>query len=93
MATITPAIRFYNLKYYFEFTSAPDDNGVSTAYRVELRKRSARPDLDAEGVELQGGPASFVLSLGNDSDPLVTTRVASAQISFFDDIESLQRGE
>lgn len=90
MATVIPTPKYYIPQYYFEFTSAPDDNGVSTDYRVELNKRSSVPDLGAKGTEIEGGPSPFVLSLGNDSDPLVTTRTASAQISFFDDVELSQ---
>lgn len=76
----------YNEKYYIEFTSAPDNNGVSTDYRIALLRREESAS-NTPAVELQGGPSAFVLSLGNDDDPLQTTRVSSAQISFFDDVE------
>lgn len=90
MATVIPAPKYYIPQYYFEFSSAPDDNGVSTDYRVELNKRSSVPDFGAKGVEIEPGPAPFILSLGNDNDPLATTRTSSAQISFFDDVELSQ---
>lgn len=77
---------FYNEKYYIDFDSAPDDNGAVTDYRVTLYKREGKADLTPNPIRLEGGPSAFVLSLGNDDDPLTTTRVASAQISFFDDI-------
>lgn len=76
----------YNEKYYIEFTSAPDNNGVSTDYRIALLRREESAS-NTPAVKLEGGPSAFVLSLGNDDDPLQTTRVSSAQISFFDDIE------
>lgn len=77
---------FYNEKYYIDFSSAPDDSGAVVDYRISLLLREGRQDLFPNPIELQGGPSTFVLSLGNDDDPLVTTRVATAQISFFDDI-------
>lgn len=76
----------YNEKYYIELTSAPDNNGVSTDYRIALLRREESAS-NTPAVKLEGGPSAFVLSLGNDDDPLQTTRVSSAQISFFDDIE------
>lgn len=76
----------YNVKYFFDFTSAPADSGECTDYRVNFSKREDAADSSTP-IELQGGPAPFVLSLGNDNDPLAVTRTSSAQISFFDDIE------
>lgn len=75
----------YNEKYYIDFTSAPDDAGVSTNYRVSLRQR-AEVASTATPTRLEGGPSPFILSLGNEDDPLVVQRTASAQISFFDDV-------
>lgn len=77
---------FYNEKYYIDFSSAPDDSGAVVDYRISLLLREGRQDLFPNPTELQGGPSPFVLSLGNDNDPLVATRTSSAQISFFDDI-------
>jgi hypothetical protein len=75
----------YNEKYYIEFTSAPDDAGVSTNYRVSLRQRADAAST-ATPTRLEGGSSPFILSLGNEDDPLVVQRTASAQISFFDDV-------
>lgn len=75
----------YDEKYYIDFTSAPDDAGVSTNYRVSLRQR-AEVASAAAPTRLEGGPSPFILSLGNEDDPLVVQRTASAQISFFDDV-------
>lgn len=81
-----PTYDSYYTRYYFDFTSAPDDNGVCVDYRVNIAKRDLLI-FPPTPIELQGGPSPFVLSLGNDSDPLAVTRTASAQISFFDDID------
>lgn len=83
---IGPTYDSYYTRYYFDFTSAPDDNGVCVDYRVNIAKRDLLI-FPPTPIELQGGPSPFVLSLGNDSDPLAVTRTASAQISFFDDID------
>lgn len=77
---------YYTDRYYIDFTSAPDDAGVCQNYRIVLRQRSATADA-ATPVELMGGDKPFVLSLGNDADPLIWKRTATAQISFFDDVD------
>lgn len=80
----------YYERYFINFASAPNDEGVSYSYRVSLRQR-LKIDSAVENppvvVELDGAPSPFVLSLPDTEDVFATIRTASARISFVDDID------
>ena len=71
--------------YRIDFTGAQLADGSIPAYRVSLLRKVLLNNTAPTPIELDGAPSPFVLSLSNEIDPL-TSRYATARISFVDDI-------
>lgn len=80
----------YFERFYINFSSAQNDDGVSEDYRVSLKQRLFIPttiENPPTPVELDGAQSPFVLSLSNVEDVFTPMRTATVSISFIDDID------